>query len=245
MSQLAASALIFLRGDVRPAQRTVGRSYSREQVIESLRLPRSEQPYFTPGFPLALPLTHAVRITSFGGPPTGQSEPVTTADSIESDTRELVWRSSGKGTGLVVVDTPSSQALVGHVAKQGGKTKNLRADLQTPFCAVTLGALDNKPVSSSTKLLLTVTARVANTDMEWNAKRNSLEKWGKAPVRIEPVTGKVVLTGLAKVREVVAQPLDGSAQPLGQPVALSRDGDGWALDLGKPPTTWFVITVRR
>ncbi|MBI5396272.1 MAG: hypothetical protein HZA91_13330 [Verrucomicrobia bacterium] len=245
MSQLAAGALMFLRGDVRSAQRTVGRSYSREQVAESLRLPRSEQPYFTPGFPLALPLTHAVRITSFDGPPTGAFEPVATADSIESDTRELVWRTSGKGTGLVVVDTPLSQALVGHVAKQGGKTKNLRAEIQTPFCALTLGALDNKAVSASAKLLLTVTARVANTGMEWNAKRNSLEKWGKAPVRIEPVTGRIVLTGFAKAREVVAQPLDGGGQPLGQPIVLSRDGDGWVLDLGKPPTTWFVITLRR
>jgi hypothetical protein len=223
----------------------MNRSYSREQVIESLRLPWSEQPYFTPGFPLALPLTHAVRITAFDGPPTGVFEQVTTTDSIESDTRELVWRSSGRGTGLVIVDTPRSQAIIGHVTKQGGKTKNLRAEIQTPFCALTLGALDNKAISSASRLLLTVGARVANTGMEWNAKRNSLEKWGKAPVRIEPLAGKVVLTGLAKAREAVAQPLDGDGQPLGKAVALARVADGWALELGQPATTWFVITLRR
>lgn len=245
MSQIAAGALMFLRGDVRPAQRTVNRSYSREQVVASLRMGWSDAPYFTPGFPLALPLTHAARVTSFNGPPTGKFEPVTAGGTIESDTRELFWRSGDKGAGLVTVDTPRSQALIGHVAKQGGTTKNLRTDIQTPFCALTLGALDNKPISAAGKLLLTVGARVANTGMEWNAKRNSLEKWGTAPVRIEPVAGKAVLTGLAKAREAIAQPLDGDGQPLGKPVALARVADGWVLELGQPPTTWFAITVKR
>ena len=61
LSQLAAGALLFVRGDVRAAQRTSSRSYSRQQVIESLRLGSTEWPYFTPGFPLALPLVHGVR----------------------------------------------------------------------------------------------------------------------------------------------------------------------------------------
>lgn len=245
MSQIAAGALMFLRGDVRPAQRTVNRSYSREQVVASLRMGWSDAPYFTPGFPLAMPLTHAVRITSFDGLPTAKFDPATTTDSIASDTGELLWRSGGKGSSLVTIDTPRSQALIGHVAKQGGQTKNLHAEVQTPFCALTLGALDNKAISSASKLLLTATARVVNTGMEWNAKRNSLEKWGKAPVRIEPLAGKVVLTGLAKAREAVAQPLDGDGQPLGKAVALARVADGWALELGQPPTTWFAITVKR
>ena len=81
--------------------------------------------------------------------------------------------------------------------------------------------------------------------MMWNAKRTSLEKWGVTPVRIEPVTGKIVLIALASAREVVAQPLDGDGQLLGKTIALKRDGDGWTLELGQPATTWFVITVRR
>ena len=70
MTQMAAGALTFLRSDVRPAQETAARTYSRQQVLDSRRLPRSEQPYFTPGFPLALPLRHAVRIRSLDGAPT-------------------------------------------------------------------------------------------------------------------------------------------------------------------------------
>jgi len=244
MCQLAAGALIFERGDVKAARQTLGRSYSREQVMASLRLPGSEQPYFTPGFPLALPLQHAVRITSLDGPPTGTFDQVTT-NLFTSDTGELAWRSGGKGSGLVIVDTPRSQALIGHLAKQQGRTKNLRAEMQTPFCALTLGALEDRPLPSAGQLLLTATARVANSGMEWNPQRTTLENWGRAPTRLEPVKGRIVLTALAPAREIMAQPLDGAGQPLGQPIALERVADGWVLELGQPATTWFVLTVSR
>jgi len=65
MTNLAVCALMFLRGDVRPALETVPRSYSMKQVRESIRLPYSERPYFTPGFNLSLPLRHTTRITGF------------------------------------------------------------------------------------------------------------------------------------------------------------------------------------
>jgi len=236
ISQLAAGALLFLRRDVRPAQRTVTRTYSREQIIESLRLPSSERPYFTPGFPLALPLVHAVRVASFDGPATGRFDPIS-GEEFVSDTGELRWRK-----GLVIIDTPRSQAIVG---RGGGRTKNLRLQPQTPFCAVTLGALDNHPISSAARLLLTVGARVANTGMVWNEKRTTLEKWGSAPSRIEPVVGVVTLCGLQSARGVLAQPLDGAGQPLGQPLALRPTADGWTLPLGQVVTPWFVIEVTR
>ncbi|MBN2506964.1 MAG: hypothetical protein JXQ71_09745 [Verrucomicrobia bacterium] len=245
MSQLAAGALLFLRGDVRPAQRTVTRTYSREQVVESLRLPWKEGPYFTPGFPLALPLQHAVRVASFDGPPTGAFETVP-AHPIESDTGELAWFAGGKGAGRVIVDTPRSQALVGYLANTGAQTRNLRAEIQTPFCALTLNALDNQPVASAGRLLLTATARVANSGMVWNEKRTSLETWGKAPARIEPVAGRVFLRGLEAARELVAQPLDAAGEPMGPATVLTRAGRDWSLTLGQPRATpWQVLTVRR
>ena len=84
---------------------------------------------------------------------------------VASDTRELRWDAGEKGTGLVTVDTPRSQALRGHVAKHSRPTKNLRAEVETPFCVLTLAALDHQPVSASGKLLLNATARVANSGM--------------------------------------------------------------------------------
>ena len=242
MSQLAAGALLFGRGDVQTARHALTRSYSHESVLESLRLTWKDQPYFTPGFPLTLPLVHGVRVGSFDGPLINVFEPVATND-IASDTGELLWRSSGKGTGLVVVDTPRSQALIGHLAAQQGHTKNLRVELQTPFSAITLGALDGLPIAASDRLLLTVGSRTANTGMAWNAKRTTLEKWGNPPVRLEPVNGRVIIRGLENASAVTARPLDGDGAVFAQPINLTRTPEGWVLELGQPPTPWLVITV--
>lgn len=90
MMNVAAGACMFLRGDVQPAKKTVYRSYSPEQVRESIRLDWSQWPFFTPGFNPALALMHATRIRDFeksGGPYPG----VNSTDAIVSDTGELVW----------------------------------------------------------------------------------------------------------------------------------------------------------
>ena len=245
MNQLAAGALLFLRGDVQSARQTLARSYSHEQVLAGLRLAGwKDAPYFTPGFPLPLPLIHAVRVSSFDGPPTGAFAPVAPND-ITADTGELTWHASGKGTGLVIVDTPRSQALIGHLATQRGATKNLRAEMLTPFTAITLGALDAQPIATAQRLLLTVGSRMANSGMTWNANKTSLENWGGAPARLEPLAGKVLLQGLEKATAVIAQPLDGAGAPLGAPIKLTRTDDVWALALGAPVTTWYVLTIER
>ncbi len=90
MPQMMAGALMYLRGDVAPARETVARTYSRDQVEESIRLPLYESPYYTPGFPLQLALEHGMRIGSFDGPATGAArEP--RRNPIVSDTGQLAW----------------------------------------------------------------------------------------------------------------------------------------------------------
>ena len=245
MTQLAAGALLFLRSDVRPATQTVTRSYTGEQVLQSLRLPWSEAPYFTPGFPLRLPLIHATRIASLDGPPTGVFEAVADAEAIVSDTGELTWSGAADKKGLVQVNTPRSQTLVGFVRDQVGATRNLVARPTTPFCALTLSSLDDQPIAEAGRLLLTATAQVANTGMRWNAERKSLDAWGTPPARIEVVQGTVVLKDLASATAVKVEPLDGVGQLLGPAQDLRRSDQGWEVPLGTWPTTWYLITVAR
>lgn len=243
MTQLPAGALMFLRGDVRPAARTLTRTYTREQVRESLRLPAKERPYFTPGFPPGLPLQHASRIASLDGPATGTFTGED-ANPLRSDTGELAWHFGERATGLVAVDTERSQALIGFVGMNRVRLKNLAVEVQTPFSAITLSALDDRPIAQAEKLLVTATARMANSGMEWNAKRNSLEKRGAAPTRIEPVKATLRLSGLENVRQVLAAPLDGAAATAATQQAAARSGDGWVLQLNAP-TTSYVVTIRR
>ena len=63
---LAGAGVMFHRADIQPARTTVNRSYTPEQVIESLRLDSGQhRPLFTPGFAPELCLRHRTAIRSF------------------------------------------------------------------------------------------------------------------------------------------------------------------------------------
>jgi hypothetical protein len=244
MTQLASGALAFLRGDVRPAAQTVERTYSAEQVVDSRLLPASAAPYFTPGFPLPLPLEHGVRIRSLNGPPAGT---VTAKDSnpIVSDTGELAWYLSAEKTGLVAVETERTQALVGFVNANRRALKNLSVELANNFASVILTSMDGLPLARSGKMLLTAGSRVANAGMKWNETRTRLVSQDGPPSLIEPVASKIVLRNIERAAAVTMTPLDGAGEATLGEIAGRRAEDGWELPVGEPVTAWYVVSVRR
>jgi hypothetical protein len=243
MTEMATGALTFLRTDVRPARQTVARTYSKDQVLASRLLPKAEQPYFTPGFPLSLPLQHAVRIKSLDGQPT-EKFGATGNGPIVSDTSELAWYRSGEA-GLVTVETDRTQALVGFLKSNPKALRNLSADIANNFAAIVLSSLDAKPLARSDKMLLTAGSRVANTDMKWDPGRTRLLNQGASPSLIEPVSGTIVLRKLEGAAAVTATALDGSGKPLGEPISAKATAAGWAIPVGSPATTWYVVSVKR
>ena len=244
MTQMAAGALMFLRGDVAAARQTVDRTYSREQVMESRLLPRTEQPYFTPGFPLALPLEHAVRIQSLDGPPTAKLTAAET-NPLVSDTNELSWYTSAGNTGLVTVDTGRTQALIGFVKANHKVLKNFSVDITNNFAAIVLSSLDAKPLAQSDKMLLTAGSRVSNTGLKWNDTRTRVQNQGGPPSLIEPVAGTVMLRNLEKAMAISVAALDGAGKPAGDAIQAKKTADGWTFPIGDPATTWYVVSVRR
>ena len=245
MTQMATGALAFLRGDVQPARRTVARSYTSDQAFDSRRLPRTETPYFTPGFPLALPLTHGVRIASLDGAPTARYEPLDT-NTIVTDTRELAWRRLNGGRGVVTQETDRTQALIGFVKAHRAAVRNLSADVRNEFASIVLSSMEARPIASASRLLLTAGSRVSNTGLQWNADRTRVVQQGGPPSLIEPVTGTVTLRALSgRVRTVSATALDGAGKPIGAPIAARRTAAGWELPLGARVTTWYVVRVER
>jgi hypothetical protein len=246
MPQLAAGALMFLRGDVSPANSTVLRSYTRDQVFDSaLLIPATDRPYFTPGFPLAIPLEHESRIESLDGAPVAPFAAPQVTYPIVSDTKQLAWYNSSAMTNLVTIDTPRSQALIGFVKANGKSVTNLSADVQNRFCTIAITSLEREPISRASKLLLTLGSRVENEGMRWNDRRSNLAEWGGSPTLIEPVVGRITLRSLDRAKTVSAQALDGSGQPLGEPVHAEKKADGWEIPLGKIVTTWYEVTVTR
>jgi len=244
MTEMATGALTFLRGDVHAARETVARTYSKDQVLDSRRLPRTEQPYFTPGFPLALPLQHGVRIQSLDGAPTAKFA-AAEANPIVSDTKELAWYTSDRNTGLVTVETDRTQALIGFIQANAKSVKNLSADIANRFASIVLSSLDAKPLSQSAKMLLTAGSRVTNTGLKWNDAHTRTANQGESPSLIEPVTGTVVLRDIQAAKAVSASALDGAGHPMGEPIQAKKTAAGWALAIGSPVTTWYVVSVKR
>jgi hypothetical protein len=246
MPQLAAGALMFLRADVSSANSTVLRSYTREQIFDSaLLIPATDRPYFTPGFPLAVPLEHESRIESLDGAPVAPFAAPKVTNPIVSDTGQLAWYNSSAMTGLVTIDTPRSQALIGFVRANGKSVTNLLADVQNRFCTIAIASLESQPISRASKLLLTLGSKVENEGMRWNDRRSNLAEWGASPTLIEPVVGRITLRSLDRAKTVSAQALDGSGQPLGEPIRAERKAEGWEIPLGKIVTTWYEVTVTR
>ncbi|MBI4909420.1 MAG: hypothetical protein HY820_37725 [Acidobacteria bacterium] len=232
MAQVAAGAFTFLRGDVHAARQTVLRGYSREQVLDSLRMTFKERPYFTPGFDLRLPLEHASRISSFDRPREADTE--AEDGSIRSDTRQLTWHDK---PGAVTVDSDRTHMLIGFLGAHQLATKHLSAKLENKFAALQLTSLDGLPISRSRSMLLTSGARTANTAMQWNPERTSLTNWGTEPTVIEPVTGTVTLTNLPHAKSVRV------TAPGLKPVPARRAATGWEIPLGGAVTPWYRIDI--
>ncbi|MBN1844603.1 MAG: carbohydrate binding domain-containing protein [Sedimentisphaerales bacterium] len=65
---------------------------------------------------------------------------------------------------------------------------------QPALAALTLTALDDKPLAASDTLLITACGRCENQAMEFSADRRTLGRnWGRPPVRIEAVEGTIAL----------------------------------------------------
>jgi hypothetical protein len=244
MTEMATGALTFLRGDVRAARQTVARSYSWEQAVESRRLARTEQPYFTPGFPLTLPLEHAVRVQSFEGKAT-TGFPAAATGPIVSDTKELAWHTEEAKNGVVTVDTDRTQSLIGFLKANPKSTKNVSAELTNQFAAVVVSSMDGKPIAQAARLLVTASSRVTNTGLKWNEQRTRTSNQGESPSLIEPVSGTLKLRGIQGAKAVVATALDGAGHAIGSAIEAKKSGTEWTLPIGSPVTTWYVISIRR
>jgi len=235
MTQLAAMAVLFERGDVSPARQTIVRTLSRDQVADSLKLPSGEGPLFTPGMSASTAMRHGIRVGSLDGPPT--SLPPSESGPLVSDTGELKWVVEDNRDGLVTIVSPRAAGLVGYIPA-GAQAGPLRATLENSFAAVLLVSLDGKPLTESRRLLLSTGARTANTGMRWNDARTTLLETGKGPMMIEPVRGRITLRGFPKLS---VQPLDGAGRALGPKSAVA----GGNITVGGTVTPWYLIEVRR
>ncbi|MBI5394396.1 MAG: carbohydrate binding domain-containing protein [Verrucomicrobia bacterium] len=243
MAQMPTASLMFQRGFVRPAKKLVTVSYDENRTYDSLKEGRWDRTRFHLDGELSplLPLVHRFRVERFDAPRTTRAEEVAFKEPqnrIESDTGELAWEFAEKGTGRLTINTPHAQAAVGWVGGKTVKTTDAEFRLKTPFCAVSLAALDGQPLAKSKRILLVAAARCANTGMKWNKERTSVnDKWGGPPLLIEAVEGEIVPRRDAKAAPLQLVPLDNLGRPQrerrGPAATVSlKAGDG---------TMWYLL----
>ncbi len=110
--------------------------------------------------------------------------------------------------------------------------------------------MDDQPVFTSNRLVLTTVARAENTGQTWNepelrpgrTPRSSLHDLGGAPVLLEPVRGRVGLS-LWNMENLEVWALDARGNGLQRVATELVDGKLW-FDLGHP-TLWYQIGRRR
>lgn len=255
LSNLAAAALMFHRADLEPSPTVVTRNYTASDLVEGIRNDAAPMPFFTPGLAPATPLVYRTRIRSFNGG-TNDFPELEKTGPVVSETGQLSWYVSGpddhdsrapgqneqQGAGLVVIDAPATQGLVGFAEKMiHVRTRNLSAALQNEFATLLLTSLDGKPIESSGRLLLTATSASILRGAVWNEKRTSLEAWGEMPFMIAPVVGKITLSGHKKAGKVAVTPLDASGKRLPRIPAAKTGKNSVSFLIGSQPATWYLL----
>lgn len=221
VASYAAGALIFRRGDVRPARHlAVMLVDSNEQFAMHYQNDGERMYENTPQFNVCLE-THKT-VVCLGKRVPEELEPAIvmtpasaftnrpTGTTVTSDTGEL-WRDWQAGVGLI--NTPRTQAAYGMLGASGKiwKTDDCSFEISTPYATLVLSSLTDADVAHSTNLLLTAVARVEMTGQAYNRSQTKIINAGAAPVMAEPVCGRVLLSTSASNLVMRAVRADGSS----------------------------------
>jgi hypothetical protein len=252
---IRACAALFLRADVRPAQRLVCAPFPREAEMDALRqvwawgLPDGR---FAGLDGKAATMHRLATALEPARVPRDALRPdaITIPDRRRiADTGELVWDRTQAGRGYFVVRAKRSKMAVGFI---GGRTLDLgdKFRLQVNdaplggFGVVAITVLQEKPVW---RALITTVSTAENTG--WNLRdlgegRITLgNQWGDAPTRVAVPTATLTLPYPAARVRVWALGEDGKRARALKPTPVGKDRA--AIELSpQHRTIWYEVEVR-
>ncbi len=97
--------------------------------------------------------------------------------------------------GTLLVDTARSQAFAGFKAAAPIKLRNVELTLDSPFAVVIVTALDDLSLATSKRILVSALGNSVNSGMSLSFGRNRIENAGGSPVLVEPIVGRLRLSG--------------------------------------------------
>ncbi len=246
MATFPPAAAMFLRGDLRAAEKLVAASLPAEREVDLLRTARNWDLVSARhlGVPVEAGLLHRVGVVTGNGVlPAGTLQPEAipaTAGTLRADTGELTWDLSRPGRGVVVVNSARSKAVIGH---GGGRRFDLDPfvlepgpGLQSGWSAITI--TEKEP----NHWFVTATGYAENTGMKWkDDQRSSVGRaWGEAPSRVEGVEATLSLRSAG--RAIRAWALDERGQRR-EPLKVEAAGSEAArIRLGPAARTlWYEL----
>ncbi len=146
---------------------------------------------------------------------------------IESDTGELRrdWEK-----GLFTINTPKTQAVVGWLKKSGEiKLQDTTFNIDNPKAVVLLTSLDDTPLSSSKKILVTTVGRI----------KKEKDKWRQISL-VEPISGRVYLNTKNKRMALISLNGDGSRKK--EFILPYNNNNSIAIDFhSHNDTLWYIL----
>jgi hypothetical protein len=190
MNLIPAGALLFHRGDVREAPTGYYDIVEPGQLLDPLgSVERHPEVALYGKYGLAFPDLAA---------PSANDERLL-QESVRgrhlprvSSTGELTWDPS---RGLVTVDTPRTQGVVGFAGGTHVETQGAAFDLTTPFGVVLLSSLDARDLSDSGRILVSTSADARWTGVEVSETGDEILSTGRWPFLMQPVEGRLFLAG--------------------------------------------------
>ena len=127
-------------------------------------------------------------------------------DAALSLTQELYWNFN---KGIFQINADKIQGVAGFLnsEKEGFKFRNLRVKSKNNYASVFISAIDNEPLTNSSKILLNTSARIDNTGVKYSPSHTSVIYGGSSPILIEPVYA-VCRLALSRFKSVKVYTLD-------------------------------------
>ena len=264
-----ACAAMFLRGDVRPADKIAWAPLSKQREQELLREGNNARKLTTGdlGLDPRVAIERRIGLAIETRPPRLAMADATTApqtpeeanralsaaaaqrNAWASDTGEVLWDTSEKGAGCFIVNAPRSKLFTGFVRGRTfelGGVKLAVGKTVLDWTTVTLTCIDGKGFDQPGRILLALSGDVKNTGAKLEHLPNQdvtlRRNWGREPVLCEGIPAELTLPVPAERVEVFA--LDPSGEPTSAVPVENRHGKAVVAVGPKWKTLWYEIRVK-
>lgn len=126
------------------------------------------------------------------------------ADGVyESSTGQMQWNTND---GVVVLNSPRTQGVIGFVGGQSLITAAMTFDLDTEFAVVVASSLTEKPLGESDRILISTSGDARFSGIQVADDFSIIEKTGTFPFLMQPIEGTVTLRTKSKIKVYALSP---------------------------------------